>query len=244
MAGDVVYGINAVREALERGGIVNRVFVAAELRNRATRELMDLAKRLDVRFDIVPQAKLNQITGTHEHQGVAAAISPLRYVSLDECIAACGPKALVIVLDQIQHPKNVGLLIRTASGAGAATVVLSAHGGMLVDASVIRSSTGAVFRIPIVASIDIVQTLRDLKDAGFWVYGLDAKGRDSVFDVPWADRVVLVVGNESKGMRPTVRKVCDALVAIPLAGDQESLNAAIATGIAAFQVRYRHTAKN
>jgi 23S rRNA (guanosine2251-2'-O)-methyltransferase len=240
MAGDIIYGFNAVREALERGGIVNRMYIAVETRGKIAAQLIDHAKRTGTRVDYVPQAKLNELTETMEHQGVAAAISPVSYVSLDECIEQCPQHALILVLDQIQHPKNLGLLIRTAVGAGAAGIVLSSHGGMLLDESIVRASAGTVLRIPIVACADLPRALREIKEHKFWVYGLDAQGKDNVFVVPWAERTALVLGNETKGMRPSVRKVCDATVSIPLANGLDSLNAAVAAGVAMFQVRQCH----
>lgn len=242
MAGKIIYGLNAVREALNQSGIVNRLYIAVETKSKVTAQLLDQAKSSNVRIDFVPQAKLNDLTGTQEHQGVAAAISPVTYATLEACLQRCGKHACLLVLDQVQHPKNVGLMIRTAVGAGVSGIILTTHGGMLLDDSIIRASAGTVLRIPVVCTSSLPSTLRELKEKGFWVYGLDADGDSSVFNTPWADRTVLVVGNETKGMRPTTIKACDAIVSIPLDNDLDSLNAAVATGIALFQVRQCHIA--
>ncbi|MBN2308244.1 MAG: 23S rRNA (guanosine(2251)-2'-O)-methyltransferase RlmB [Candidatus Hydrogenedentes bacterium] len=242
MGNDVVFGANAVREALRARGRVNRLYLAQESRARDAVALAGLARAQGVRFDFVPQAKLNALAGTHEHQGVVARVSPVEYAVLDEWLGACPARALLLVLDQVQHPKNVGLLLRTALGAGAAGVLMPARGGALLDESIVRSSAGAVFHIPVITCRNLAQALRKVRDAGFWAYGLDASGEASVFETDWPARCALVLGNETRGLRPGVRKVCDALVRIPLAGGLESLNAAVAAGVALFQVAARHGA--
>ena len=238
MAGKIIYGINAVSEALRAEGRVNRIYVAKESRAHGVSAVITTAKECHVRFDFVPQAKLNELAGTHEHQGIVAAISPVSYTSLDACLDQCPPKSTLLVLDQIQHPKNLGLLIRTAVGAGASGVLLTSRGGALLDDDVVRSSAGTLFHIPIVLSGNLAQSLRSLKKASFWVYTLDVAGGESVFSVRWADRCALVLGNETEGLRPGVKKETDLSVTIPLANGLDSLNVAVAAGIALFQATH------
>ena len=233
----VVFGRNAVEEALRSPGRVSRLFLARESRARWAAAAVDLARAQKVRFDFVPQAKLNRLAGTREHQGVVAVISPVAYVSLEDCLASCAEHATLLALDRVKNRKNTGLLVRTALGAGASGVLLVARGGALLDEEVVRASAGAVFHVPLVYCGNLPSALRTLRDAGFWAYGLDARDGGDVFDVSWPRRVVLVVGNETEGLRPGVRKVCDELVRIPLAGGLDSLNVAVAAGIALFQVR-------
>ena len=239
MADDVVYGVNGVREALRRPGAVNRVYVAKESRAGAVKELVAACRADGVRFDVVPQAKLNELTGTREHQGVAAAVSPVQYTTLDACLAGCPPRARLLVLDRVQHPKNLGMLIRTAVGAGASGVLLSQRGGALLDGSVVRSSAGTVFHVPIVCCSKLGRALGALKEAGFWVYGLASDGSESVFSLDWAERSALVVGNETKGIGHTVLNACDETVRIPLAMGLDSLNVTVAAGIGLFQIAAR-----
>lgn len=236
MAGKVIHGVNAVREALLAGRTVNRVWLAKESRAHGFQEVVDEARARKVPFQFVPQAKLNELTGTREHQGVAAAVSPVAYLELDEFLAKLPPNATVLVLDQVQHPKNVGLLVRTAAAAGAAGIIMPVRGGAMVDDTVLRASAGTAMRVPLVAVGNVAQALRALREAGFWSYALDAHGADDVFAVDWPARTALVVGNETSGVRPGVRKACDSAVAIPMATGIDSLNAAVATGIALFQV--------
>ena len=115
-------------------------------------------------------------------------------------------------------------------------MALSARGGALLDESVLRASAGALFHIPIMNCLNLADALRKLKQADFWVYGLEAGGGECVFDMRWPNRCALVVGNEAEGLRPGIRKVCDAFVHIPLANGLDSLNAAVAAGVVLFQV--------
>lgn len=237
MAGETIFGVNAVREALLAPGSINRILFAKESRSPACRQLIEEARALKVPFDFVPQAKLNSLTGSREHQGVMAQVSPASYLSLQELLAKCPAEATVLVLDRVQHPKNVGMIIRSAAGAGVAGVLLPNRGGALLDEDVVRASAGTVQRVPIALCGNLSQTLLALRDAGFWVYGLDAGGTANLFEMKWPPRVALVAGNETEGIRPGVRKQCDEIVSIPLASDLESLNVAVAVSIAMFQVR-------
>ncbi|MFP4501315.1 MAG: 23S rRNA (guanosine(2251)-2'-O)-methyltransferase RlmB [Candidatus Hydrogenedentota bacterium] len=236
MAGRIIYGVNAVREALDAGRRVNRVYLARESRARGFQAVVDRARANGVPFDFVPQAKLNELAETREHQGVAAAVSPVAYANLDQVLGACPAQATLLVLDQVQHPKNVGMLIRAAAGAGAVGVVAPVRGAALVDDTVLRASAGTALRLPLVACKNLRQALQTLRKADFWLYALEAGGGQEVFLMDWPARVALVVGNESSGLRPGVRKLCDEAVAIPLSNGVESLNAALAAGIALFQV--------
>lgn len=240
MSGQLIHGLNAVREALRDASRVNRVYVAREAKSRATEEILDLARAARVPFDFVPLAKLNSMTATSEHQGVAAGMSPLGYRSLEDVLSKCGPRACLMALDQVQHPKNLGMIIRTAVGAGVKGLLVPARGGALLDDQVVRASAGTVVHMPVVPCANLAQTLRTLRDEQFWIYGLAGEGKQSVFQTNWPDRCVLVMGSESTGMRPGIAKNCDELLRIPLAGDLDSLNVAVAAGIALFQVAQAH----
>ena len=234
--GEIVFGNNAVSEALRAHGRVNRLYLAKDAKVRDRQALVDLARAQGIPYDFVPLAKLNEVAHSHDHQGVAASISPVAYAELDAFLASCPPQATVLALDGVQHPKNLGMLIRTAVGAGCSALVIAARGGALLDESVVRASAGAVFHLPVIAAAKLPDTLRRLQQAGFWVYGMDPGGHESVFSVSWPDRCVLVMGNETNGMRGPVQKCCDALLRIPLARELDSLNVAVAAGIALFQV--------
>lgn len=237
MAGEIIHGVNAVREALQTPAAINRILFAKESRVPACKALLEQAKTLKVAVDFVPQAKLNTLSGTREHQGVVAQISPATYVELDALLAECPPQATLLVLDRVQHPKNLGMIIRSAVGAGVAGIVLPSRGGALLDDAVVRASAGTVLRIPIATCTNLGQALQKLREKDFWIYGLDAGGKADAFNTRWPDRVALVAGNETEGMRPGVKKKCDEIVSIPLENGLDSLNVAVATAIVLFQVR-------
>lgn len=240
MSENIVYGFNAVSEALHNPRTINRIYIAKESRDRSVAPLLDLARLAKVRFDFVPQAKLNELTGTHAHQGIAALISPASYLSLKDLIETCSSRAIILVADRIQHERNLGLMIRSALGAGAAGIVISDRASALLDEAVVRASAGTALRLPICKEPNLPTAIRLLKEHGFWIYGLDAQADQSVFDVDWARRVALVVGNETEGLRPGVRKTCDVMVKIPLRNELESLNAAVSASIALFQAAAHH----
>jgi 23S rRNA (guanosine2251-2'-O)-methyltransferase len=237
MKENIIYGVNPVLEALRATHKVSRVYIASESRVRHFEELKSLAKQRAIPWDIVPQAKLNDLTGTQEHQGIAAVLSPVEYAVLADVLAQCGANALLLVLDQVQHPKNLGMMLRTAAAAGANGVLITARGGARIDDSVLRASAGLALRIPVVLSKDIVTDFRILRDHDFWLYGLDAGGEQDLFKTPWPPRTALVMGNETTGLSTKVRKQCDTCLRIRLAEGVNSLNVAIAAGIALFQVR-------
>jgi 23S rRNA (guanosine2251-2'-O)-methyltransferase len=236
LAGKIIHGLRAVQEALASGAVLNRIYFAKESRARGYKKLLEAAKQSSVPIDFVPQAKLNDLANTREHQGIAAALSPVEYASFEDCLAACGPTATLLLLDQVQHARNVGLMIRSAVGAGAAGVLLSTRSSALLDDTVVRASAGAVFRIPIAPCPKLIDTIARLRDADFWIFGLDGEGDRNLFEVDWPERVALIVGNESSGIRPGLRKKCDELVRIPMANSLDSLNAAVAAGIGLFQI--------
>jgi 23S rRNA (guanosine2251-2'-O)-methyltransferase len=235
----VVFGTHAVEQAMSSGRDVDRVYVASDSRVRGAAEIVARAKEARIPVDRVPLAKLAQITGSNEHQGVAARISPVEFVALPDLLAACSQRALLIVLEQVQHARNLGLIARSALAAGASGVVISAKGGASIDETVVRSSAGAIFRIPVAKAGNVAQALRDIRDAGFWVYGLDASGREDAFTFDWDRRSAIVVGNESEGLRSATLKACDAIVRVPIGGGVESLNAAVAASVAMYQAAAR-----
>ncbi|SRR5581483_7441812 len=245
MKKDVIFGYNAVSEALRAGHPINRIYFSASSKRPYIAELKALAQANKVRFDFVELSKLNVLAGTGEHQDVVAITSPVAYTELSDFLAANAQvnPLVVVVLDQLQHAGNVGIIIRTAVGAGASAVMLSGRGGSLINDQVFRASAGAIFHIPIIKSSSLAQDLQRLKDHDFWVYGLDANGEGNVFTERWARRSAIVIGNEHEGARRVTRKVYDLRVRIPMANNFDSLNAAVAAGIVLFQIAH-YTAQN
>ena len=228
MTRELVYGRRAVRE-LYRGP---REVLETWVTERAAAQIpwLDSGPKPHVK----PERALGEAAGTRDHQGVVAWCEPYRYADAYE-LAVEG--ALLVCLDQVTDPHNLGAVARTAEGAGATAVVLPAHGAVRVTPAVCRASAGAVEHLPIAVVPNLARYLSDVKGPSLWAYAADAEGSLSMWDADLAGGVALVLGAEGKGVRPLVRRTCDAVVSIPLAGKVGSLNVSVAAAVLLFEAR-------
>ena len=191
--------------------------------------------------DELPAAELTRLAGSADHQGIVAEVDPYPYADPSALLAA--PDALVVALDQVQDPRNLGAVCRSAEVAGAAGVVIPARRAAGVTAVACKASAGAVEHLSIVRARNLAEWLADAKQAGAWVYGARPGAPTRYEGVDWRERVVLVLGGEGKGIRPRVEATCDALVTIPQMGRIGSLNVAAAASVILFEaVRQRGSA--
>jgi 23S rRNA (guanosine2251-2'-O)-methyltransferase len=160
----------------------------------------------------------------------------MSYADPEAVLAACGEVATVVVADGVEDPRNLGALVRTAAGAGAAGVFIPERRAVGLSSTVARAAAGALERVPVARVGNVATFLERLKDAGFWTVGLDAAAARTWDDIRYAKRTALVVGGEGKGLRRLVRERCDEVVAIPLGAEVESLNLTVAAGICLFEV--------
>jgi len=218
-----VYGRRAVREAL-RGRREVLELLATE---RAARDSWGRKPK------IVPEKALNELAGTRDHQGVVARVEPFRYADAYELAAG---EPLLVALDQVTDPRNLGAVIRSAEGAGATGVILPAHNSARVTSVVARSSAGAVEHLPVAVVPNLARYLNEVKGPRLWVYAADAAGMPMA-EADLSGGLALVFGAEGKGLRPLVRKACDAAVSIPLAGRVESLNVSVAAAVLLYEAR-------
>ena len=215
----IVYGRNAVREALRGRRAVKRVWASRS----AARE--PWLRGVEVRP--ADDADLHARAGSADHQGVCAEVAEFHYADAADLLAADG--AVVVALDQVQDPRNLGAICRVAECAGAAGVVIGERRAAQVTPAVCRASAGAVEHLPVARVRNLTDYLQSAKQAGAWVYGGAAVPEAVPYDRPdYSGRVVLVLGSEGKGLRPRVAAACDQLVALPLRGRIESLNVASA----------------
>jgi 23S rRNA (guanosine2251-2'-O)-methyltransferase len=224
MTAELVYGRRAVREAL-RGRREVLELLATE---RAARDGWERKPK------IVPEKVLNELVGTRDHQGVVARVEPFRYSDAYELAAEDDP--LLVVLDQVTDPRNLGAVIRSAEGAGATGVILHAHHSARVTPAVARSSAGAVEHLPVAVAPNLARYLNDVKGPRLWVYAADAAGAP-MGEMDLSGGLSLVFGAEGKGLRPLVRRACDASVSIPLTGQVESLNVSVAAAVLLYEAR-------
>ena len=226
---ELVYGRRAVREALRGRREVLDVW-ATERAVAAEPWLADRKPKLAADRD------LSERVGTRDHQGVVAAVEPFRYADAYELASVERP--LLAVLDRVTDPHTLGAVCRSAEGAGATGVVVPAHGSAVVTSAVARASAGAVEHLPIAVVTNLARYLEEVKGADLWVYGAAGEaGATSMWQVDLTGGVALVLGAEGKGLRPLVRRTCDALVAIPLAGKVESLNVSVAAALLLYEAR-------
>jgi 23S rRNA (guanosine2251-2'-O)-methyltransferase len=226
----IVYGKRAVLESV-RAGLATEVLVAqGARRGQGLRDVLAAAQRASVRVSEVPRERLDSLTGAANHRGVAARTradevrAPLGEREL--ATSSFAPDAVVVVLDGVEDPQNLGAAARSAEAAGAAMLVTRTHRAAPVSAAAVRASAGALAHLPHARVANIAKALGRLQDAGFTVVGLDGDAPDTVFSTPCPDgRLVLVVGSEGSGISRLVRERCDLLVALPLRGRVGSLNA-------------------
>ncbi|MBW2560700.1 MAG: 23S rRNA (guanosine(2251)-2'-O)-methyltransferase RlmB [Deltaproteobacteria bacterium] len=234
----VIYGVHPVAEALKDGGRIEKVFLTKEGSRSGTREIVELASRSNIPVVFTDREHLNTIAGTRHHQGVICVCEEYRYTGIDEILAGCTSQnnVLVLILDGITDPQNLGSLTRTALCFGAAGLVIPENRAASVTPSVIKASAGAALHLPIARVVNISRTIDRLKEEGFWIYGTDAGCGDGLCSPDYSGRVGLVLGSEGKGMRPLVRKKCDVLLSIPITGSLDSLNVSVAGGIILYEI--------
>jgi 23S rRNA (guanosine2251-2'-O)-methyltransferase len=243
----ILYGRHPVLEALrQEGRRVEEVLVARETANRGA-DVVALARQAGVRWSHAPRAALTALAGTPHHQGVVARVAPRAYASLDDVLrvaAGSGGPGLLLVLDQVQDPGNVGNLLRTAEALGVHAVVLPRHEAAGLTPHVAKAAAGALEHLPVARIGNLAQTLDILKTEGYWVVGATAGGEAPP---PWRldlrGPVALVLGSEGRGLRPLVARACDALTRIPQAGRVGSLNVAAAGAALLYEVRRQRDEK-
>lgn len=235
---EIIYGLNPVMEALRGTRQIYELFVAGSSPDKRMEKLLKLAAERKVPVRQREKGDLNRLCGTDHHQGVALRAEPFAYADLHDVLAGLkgGNAPLILVLDSVQDPHNLGALIRSAACAGANAVVIPKDRAAGVTPAAEKASAGAASTIPVVQVTNIAQTLQELKDAGFWIYGADGNAKATLYQQDFTGPVALVIGGEGEGVRPLVRKSCDEVVSIPLQGGVNSLNASVAGGIMLFEV--------
>jgi 23S rRNA (guanosine2251-2'-O)-methyltransferase len=231
---DLVYGRRAVHEALRGRREVLELW-ATERALNAEPWLRGLDRP---RVQVKLERELTDAVRTRDHQGVVAWCEPYKYADAWELAAE--ERGLLVCLDQVTDPHNLGAVCRAAEGAGATGVVVPAHGAATMTPVVARASAGAIEHLPVAVVPNLARYLGEVKSERLWVYGAAGDAAATMWDADLSGGVAFVLGAEGKGLRPLVRRTCDALVAIPLAGDVESLNVSVAAAVLLYEaVRQR-----
>ncbi len=233
----MIAGIHPVREALLARRAFDRVLVARGAGGPRLQEIIDLARERSIALRFEPREALDRLANSAAHQGVVAVGAAHSYADLSQVLPGA---RLLIVLDGVEDPHNLGAIVRSAHAAGANAVIVPERRAAGLTETVAKAATGALEHLPVVRVGNINLTLEELKKAGFWIYGLDERGGQLYAETGYTAPTVFVLGGEGHGLHDLVKKHCDALVRIPMAGAIASLNVSVAAGIVLFEWRRRH----
>ncbi len=231
----VLSGIHPIAEALKTGRPLERLMVARGAGGPRLQEIIELARKASVPVRFEPRNALDRLAGTPAHQGVVAFGGQTQYADLDAALS-CN---LVVVLDGVEDPHNLGAIIRTAHAAGAGALVIPERRAAGVTDVAAKAAAGALEHLPVIRVTNVNRALEQLKKQGFWIYGLDERGAEAYDKVDFGRPTALVFGAEGAGLHELVRKHCDALVQIPMAGKISSLNVSVAAGVVLFEWKRR-----
>lgn len=227
----ILIGFHSVKEALVAGRSLDRVLISKGAGGPRIQEIVDLCRKNKVALRFEPREALDRSAGADaRHQGVVAIGAEKEYQHLDEVVG----QDLIVVLDGVEDPHNLGAILRTASAVGAGAVVIPERRAVGVTVTVAKAAAGALEHIPIVRVTNLAQAIEKFKKSGYWVYGLDERGKVGYDQAAFAEKSVIVLGAEGHGLHDNIRKTCDFLLRIPMTGPIPSLNVSVAAGIVLF----------
>ena len=239
MSTQIIAGRKPVIEALKAGTAIEKVLLLIGVQGRVIQEIRQLAERRGVVLSEVPKQRFREIASDTTTQGVVAVIPTRKHVPLETILAIPGErgeKGFLLLLDEIEDPHNLGALVRTAECTGVHGILVTRHHAAPISSTVVKASAGATEHMAITEVTNMVNAIEELKQAGYWVVGLDGTAETHFSTVDYSTPVAVVVGNEGKGIRRLVREHCDHLVRIPLFGKVGSLNASVAAALAMYEV--------
>ena len=236
----IIYGINPVLEALRaKNRELKKLLISRKNTIERLKPIIELARSQNIKIIPVEQKYLEEITGNGVHQGIVGITFEFKYATLSDILEKwhlSKTKALILILDGILDPQNLGSLIRTANASGVQGIVIPKDRAAHLSPACAKASAGALEYTPVARVTNIASTLDNLKKEGIWTIGAAGDAERNLYYPDYNMDLAIVVGNEEKGLRPLVRKKCDFLVSIPMQGDIGSLNAAVAGGIMLFEV--------
>lgn len=233
---DIVAGRHPVLEALKAGRTINKILLAEGAEGGSLAEIVGKARAAGIVIQTVPRAHLTKTAGDR-HQGVMAYVAPYPYVELEEIVARkTGYAPLVILIDEVSDPHNLGAIIRTAEAAGVQGVVIPKRRAVPLTGVVSKAAAGALEYIPVCRVTNLVQSIERLKALGYWIVGTSVDGHKQYTEVDYTGPTVIVIGAEGKGLSRLVQERCDFIVRLPMLGQLQSLNASVATGVLLYEV--------
>lgn len=241
-----IEGRNAVTEALRGGTTIDRLLVEKGLKDSGAQRLIDEAKARGVKIFFRDRAAMDRESAGGRHQGFLAEVTDFVYSTLDDLLQSAkerGEPPFVVLLDGVEDPHNLGSILRVAECAGVHGVVIPRHRAVSVNETVVKVSAGAAAYVKVAKVANIGDAIDALKAQGLWVYAADMQG-DSIYDTDLTGAVALVIGGEGKGVRPLTLKKCDGVVALPMRGKVNSLNAGVAAGVTVYERLRQQSAKH
>ena len=240
----VIYGKHAVAAAIFKNNYVRKIYISKQVKPDYIKEIRKKINDSTINIQIVEQKQIQKLAPKDAvHQGVIAEVNPFPFSTMDQIIKNRTEKSFVVVLDQITDPHNLGAIIRTAECSGVTAVMIPERNSAGVNSTVIKTSTGAVFNIPIIQSGHLYNDLEYLKKHDYFLYSAAGEAKENYMDISYTDHVVLIIGNEEIGIRKQIRNMSDELIKIPIQGKTESLNASVAAGILIYEISNQLFAK-
>lgn len=236
---DIIEGRNPVLELLESGKDINKIFIQSGEKNGSINKIIAIAKEKRIVMVEVQKSKLDEMSETKNHQGVIAIVPPFEYCDVYDILEYAKErkeKPFIIILDGIEDPHNLGSIIRTAETAGVHGIIIPKRRSVAVNATVAKTSAGAVEHVKIARVSNINDTIKYLKENDVWIYGTDGQAKNMYYKQDFRDGAAIIIGSEGLGMSDLVRKNCDGLVKIPMKGKINSLNASVSAGIIMYEV--------
>jgi len=234
----IVFGIRAIIEAVDSNKSINKVFIQRGLNNKNGFELIKKLNSKSIEISYVPIEKLNRLTPKN-HQGAVATISPIKFLNiqdLSELIESKQKELSVLILDQLSDVRNFGAIVRTAECSGVDCIIIQSSGSAPVNGDTIKTSSGAIFNVPICKVSHIKDAIFLLKQHEIKIYGASEKSETDLYKTNFGKKQAIIMGSEGKGLSNSVIKLCDSLIKIPLLGKIESLNVSVACGAILYEL--------
>lgn len=233
-----IFGRNTVMEALKSNRTINKIWLAKGEQKGSVREIVALAKEKRITVQIVERSKLDKMFPHENHQGVAASVASADYIAWQDIVDAArqkGEDPLLVILDELEDPHNLGAILRSVDAVGAHGVIIPKRRAVPLTDGVAKASAGAIEHVPVARVSNLVQVIEELKKQGIWIAGADLHG-EYMHKQDLTGPLAIVVGSEGKGLGKLVRESCDYVVSIPMQGKINSLNASVATGVLLYEV--------
>ncbi|MBC3934932.1 23S rRNA (guanosine(2251)-2'-O)-methyltransferase RlmB [Undibacterium rugosum] len=245
MKSKMIFGFHAVTSRIRHeASSVEEVYVDAERHDRRMNDLLQSVKAAGIRIIHADDQRLSNMVGTRRHQGVVAKAGELSLArNLDELLDAIEGPPLLLVLDGVTDPHNLGACLRVADGVGAHAVIAPKDRAVGLNATVAKVASGAAETVPYITVTNLARTLRELQERDIWLVGTSDEVDKTIYDVDMTGGIALVMGAEGEGMRRLTRETCDHLVSIPMLGSVESLNVSVASGVCLYEARRQRTVK-